>query len=894
MSNKRFVWPVGWLGIIGVWTLALPGYGQSIVADGTAGTTITGSGPFIVTDGSQQLTTLFHSFHDFSPSTADVLFQLDGSQSDVDVVIGRVTGTGLSLIDGQLELTGGNNPDLFLINPNGINFGANASLLLPGSFFASTAESVLFNDGLSFSSRDPGAAPLLSVSVPVGLQFGAVARPIIVEQGALAVDPGESLGFLGGELQFTESFLNAPEGMLSLGSVAPGSEVDLETDTFLLDYTNVTSFQDITLDQGTYADVSGDGGGRFQVQGRNVRLLNDSGLEASNLGTIDGGIVTIRASEQLQVTGTLSDNFTSIIFADVFGEGRGNHLLIETDELLLSQAALVTTDTLAQGDSGGMTINANDIFILGNPDSDGVPTVLASSTFVSGQSGDITITSERLIAQDWAIIAVDVRERNPENPTSTGNGGDLKLNVGELILRNGTQVGTGTFGGGNSGDLEVIATDSVEITGFNSFSEGDFSTGLFSSAEPDSTGNAGNLSITTPRLSVVEGGKVAVNTVGDGNGGNITIRADDIEVADPIVDFTGAISGLVANAVSGSTGNGGSLDIEANRLSVYNGGQITASTDGTGNAGTVTIRAGEIDVSGQSADGLFPSGIMSGSMTSADAGSVNLIGNQITIRDGGGVSVNSLNGGAAGNLIIASERLSLNNGTLQAKVTGGSEGDLNLTATDVILLRQNSQIITSATGMATGGNITLTAPVIVGLENSDIVANAQFGSGGNIDITTQGLFGLVFREELTPDNDITASSDFGLSGTVAINDFDVQPDSGLVELPENLANTSSQVSQGCTAGGSNRFVATGRGGLPTAPTEIMSRDRTWTDTRDLTPFITDINASAPVSDPAVPVDITEATTWHTNTAGHVELIAGTIHSKVAYATCAGASINNQS
>ncbi|MEA5465378.1 S-layer family protein [Leptothoe sp. PORK10 BA2] len=884
MSNSKFVWPMGWLGIISVWALALPSYGQNVVADDSVGTLVSGSGPFTITGGSQQLTTLFHSFQDFSPNTADVLFQLDGSQNAVEIVIGRVTGANASVIDGQLALTGGNNPDLFLINPHGITFGTNANLLLPGSFFASTAESVLFNDGLSFSSRAPGVAPLLSVSTPVGLQFGAVAQPITVNEGALVVNAGESLGFLGGDLKFTGSFLNAPAGELTLGSVAPGSQVGLDPNTFLLDYTNTTFFQDITLDQGTYANVSGDGGGRFQVQGRNVRLLGNAVLEASNLGPTDGGIVTVRASEQLEVTGTnrfLPD--TSAIFVDVYGEGLGNHLVIEVDQLLLSQAALITTDTFAQGANGGMTINASEVLLLGNPDGNGAATVLASSTFDRGQGGNIEITAERLMVQGTARLTNDALGVGPD----AGNGGDLRLNVGALVLRDGAQIGTGplTGAGGDSGDLVVVATDFVLITGFNTFIEGAFSSGLFSSAEPGSTGNAGNLSITTPRLSVVQGGKVAVNTVGEGNGGSITIRAEEIEVADPIVDFGGAISGLVANAVTGSTGKGGSLDIAANRLTVYNGGQITASTDGVGNAGTVTIRADEIDVSGQSSDGLFNSGIMSSSRTSADAGSVNLIGNQITIRDGASVSVNSLNGGAAGNLTISTGRLSLDNGTLQAKVTGGSEGDLNLTATDFIVLRQNSQIITSATGMATGGNMTLTAPIVIGLENSDIVANAEFGSGGNIQITTEGLFGLVFREQLTPNNDITASSEFGLSGTVAINNFNVQTDSGLVELPTNLADASNQVAQECT-GGSNRFIATGRGGVPMDPTEIMSRDRTWTDIRDLTPFLN--NSHTEVSGHPADRVLTEAYGWYTNEHGQVELVAqdAAAVSSVATATCA--------
>ncbi|MBE9069515.1 S-layer family protein, partial [Leptolyngbya cf. ectocarpi LEGE 11479] len=817
MSNRLLGWGLGALGgICIVLDPFLPSYSQSIIPDDTVGTTVIGNGPFTVTGGTQQLTTLFHSFQDFSPNTADVLFQLNDPQDAVNVVIGRVTGTNTSVIDGQLQLTGGNNPDLFLINPNGITFGANANLLLPGSFFASTAESVLFNDGLSFSSRVPEPVPLLSVSVPAGLQFGALASPITVEQGSLVVNPGESLGFLGGELRFTGSFLNAPEGELSLGSVTPGSQLALAPDTFLLDYTNATAFQDITLDQATYADVSGNGGGIFQVQGRTVRVLEDSLLEASNMGSANGTLVSIRASERVELIGDY-DFPSSAIYVDVYGSGRGNHLIIETDQLVLSQSAFVTTETFDQGASGGMTIKAKDLLIFGNPDADGVPTVLSSRTFDSGLGGDLTITVERLISQEWSVISVDT--------VGAGTGGNLNLNVGQLILQDGAQVGTGTFAEGNSGNLTVTATELVEIKGVGIYSSNAFSSGLFSSAEPGSTGNAGNLSVTTPRLNVVQGGKVAVNTLGTGAGGNITIRADEIEVADPIVDFVGAVSGLVANAVAGSTGNGGSLDIEANRLSVYNGGQITASTDGDGNAGTVTIRADEIDVWGQSRDGLFNSAIMSGATTQANAGSVNLQGQQIAIRDGAQVSVSSLGGGDAGNLNISAETLFLNNGTLQAKVTAGDKGDLNISASQLILLRQNSQIVTSASGMSTGGNITLMAPVILGIENSDIVANAVLGTGGNIDITTQSLLGLVFRDRLTPENDITASSEFGVSGTIAIDDFGVDPDSGLVELPSGLAAASDRVVQGCTAG-ENQFVVTGRGGVPVAPTDSLNRDRT--------------------------------------------------------------------
>ncbi|MEL6259902.1 MAG: hypothetical protein AAFR12_02460 [Cyanobacteria bacterium J06626_6] len=73
--------------------------------------------------------------------------------------------------------------------------------------------------------------------------------------------------------------------------------------------------------------------------------------------------------------------------------------------------------------------------------------------------------------------------------------------------------------------------------------------------------------------------------------------------------------------------------------------------------------------------------------------------------------------------------------------------------------------------------------LIIGRENSDIVANAADGRDGNINIITQGIFGLQFRSQLTPQSDITASSQIGIDGTVKIENAGLDADSGLMTLP---------------------------------------------------------------------------------------------------------------
>jgi large exoprotein involved in heme utilization and adhesion len=185
-------------------------------------------------------------------------------------------------------------------------------------------------------------------------------------------------------------------------------------------------------------------------------------------------------------------------------------------------------------------------------------------------------------------------------------------------------------------------------------------------------------------------------------------------------------------------------------------------------------------------------------------------------------------------------------------------------------LRQGSNIIATAGGLGDGGNITINSPIIVALENSDIVANAFQGKGGNIQINTQGIFGLKYRNEFTLENDITASSQFGVNGTVDINNFGVDPSSGLVELPANVTDSSQQIASGCSANQGSRFVATGRGGIPQNPNQEVMSDHPWSDIRDISAYrkTQALQAQIPESSNI----LVQATSWHRNTQGKIELV----------------------
>ena len=241
-----------------------------------------------ITGGTEVGDNLFHSFEEFSVFNNSTAHFNNALQ--IKTIFSRVTGDNISNIDGIIRANGTAN--LFFLNPNGIVFGPNARLEIGGSFLGTTAESINFADGTQFSATNPQAPPLLTVNVPLGLQFGATPQDITLEgeghrltadpsigfaiirgesQG-LRVNAGQTLGLVGGNVILTGANLIAEEGRIELGSVGSNSTVSLDrTESgFILDYEGVQNFQDIQLGDRASVDASGKGGGDIQVQGRRV------------------------------------------------------------------------------------------------------------------------------------------------------------------------------------------------------------------------------------------------------------------------------------------------------------------------------------------------------------------------------------------------------------------------------------------------------------------------------------------------------------------------------------------------------------------------------------------------------------------------------------------------
>ena len=528
---------------------------------------------------------LFHSFQEFSlPTGMEARFE---NSQTLDNIFTRITGDLPSEIDGLLSVDGTAN--FFLLNPNGILFGENAQLNLGGSFFATSAESLNFENGGQFSATLPENVPLLSINTPTGLQYGANPGSItnrslasfedVIPDGepvsfpvGLEVFPGNTIGLIGGDVNLEGGIVSTFGGRIELGSVGDNAQVRLiPTDEgFALDYSQVEGFRDIRLSDFASVDASGEGGGSIQVQGRQVTLTDDSGIISNTEGALDGGSISLTA-ESLSLTGG------GFLDTSTFGEGRGGDLSVRVSELIELRGTTPDeqfpsgffTQTEALGDAGDLTMRARRLEI-----SDGAQ--ISLSTFAEGQGGNLDLvvseTLELSGRSESGILASSITTNADVN--SLGNGGDLSIQSPQITLLDGAEISATSFAAGNAGNLTIRASEFLELSG----SEGVIPSGIATQVEPGLTDEA----------------------LPGGRGGDILIETAELRVFD---------EGLIT-AVTAGAGPGGNITLNTQRIFARDGGQILSNTVMSGAGGTLEANASElIELTGTSPDGQQPSGL---------------------------------------------------------------------------------------------------------------------------------------------------------------------------------------------------------------------------------------------------------------------------------------------
>ncbi|MGL5834742.1 MAG: filamentous hemagglutinin N-terminal domain-containing protein, partial [Waterburya sp.] len=687
-----------------------------------------------ITGGTEANENLFHSFQNFSLETGNTAFF--NNNLAIKNIISRVTGVNISNIDGLIKANG--NANLILINPNGINFGNNASLDIGGSFLGSTAESIIFADGTVFSAKDTQTNPLLTISVPLGLQIGenpgkinvtgtghnlSVADPlfsgiIFGEQSGIRVKPDQTLALVGGEISLNGGTVAAPGGRVELGSVTAGIvNLNFSDNNLSLGYENITSLENIELRSQSLVDATGTEsipGGSIQVQGKQVNLNDGSLLLVQNRAGQEAGEINVNAAEAVTISGTNNNGtIRSSLTNETLGIGKGGDIQITTKQLSVDQGATIVAKTLSPGTAtgGNITINAIDkVEVIGsstiNP---GVTSSIVAASFGAGNGGDNQITTNFLNTQAGGTVAATA--------FNIGNGGDIKITAKTIEL-----VG-----------IEPIVFAPSAVT-----------------ASTLGAGDAGNLNIDTVTLTLSQGGRVDASTAATGNAGSITINATDfVQVSDKVANslnpsliassatiFDPALQQLLQLPPIPS-GNAGAVKINTPQLNVTDGGLITTRNDGLGNSGSIKIDADSIFLNneggitsevgstfnaflgnGESLTGLNINNNSSPksaqNSTNTQGGGIDITTQELLIEGGANISTDTFTDIAGGNITInATENIKVQGSSTAnptklsfistSSFSNSNAGDLNLSTAKLTIL-DGSRVGAGTFGTGLGGN----------------------------------------------------------------------------------------------------------------------------------------------------------------------------------------------
>ena len=794
-----------------------------------------------ITGGSTAGNNLFHSFEQFSVLNGQTAFFDNGAS--IENIINRVTGSSISEINGLIQANGAAN--LFLINPNGIVFGENAALNIGGSFVGTTADSLNFADDSEFSAVNP-ASPLLTVSIPIGLQLGSDSGDITVRGTGhdaffdfntftvdrfernlgLQVAEGNTIGLIGNNINLEGGNLTAFEGNIELGSIAEAGTVALSASEsgFTFDFGTLNGGE-INLSDRASIDVSGNGSGDIQIQGNSVNLTGGSAIFAETEGDVTGGLTRVIANQFNIIGSDPNELLPSSIWSDVYlgATGDGGSVVIDTDSLLLEQGGEVNVNTFGLGNAGNLTVRAMDIQAVGKSPvyGDFASALYAQADiFQTGRGGNILVETDSLLVEDGAridsstfgdgdagnltIVANDVRLIDSSESggglyaqaanagfEGTGRGGNLNLTANNLLVSDGAEIAVSSFNMGDAGNLNITATN-VEITGRSEFNL----SGVFASTR--FIGQGGNVNLKADNLTISDGAQIAVVAFSEGNAGEINIEANTLELTDG--------SSIFNSAEPGSVGNAGEINIEANTLELTDGSAIISDTasGSVGNGGDISLITNQLQIN----DGARISGNTAGE---GKGGNISIDTEQLQVTGGGQIAVSTFSSGDGGTLDVTASSIELDGfretspSSFSSIVDGGSGNGGNISIdTEQLQVTGGGQITVSTGGSGNGGTLDITASSVEldgfsprgssGLFSIAVVAS---GNGGNVNLESDRL-SITDGASINAGNFFSRNSE-GIPGTGEAGSIDI--DVNTLQLDSSTDFSSITASANTQAGG---------------------------------------------------------------------------------------------
>lgn len=644
-------------------------------SDGTRTIVISNDNKFNIFGGSLSSdgANLFHSFQQFGLNAGQIAnFQ---SNPQIRNILGRITGGDPSIINGLIQVTGGNS-NLFLMNTAGIVFGANAQLNVPASFTATAATSIGFGGNNWFKAFGSNNYQNL-IGTPSIFAFDLSQPGSIINAGNLAVQPGQNLMLLGGSVVSTGQ-LTASGGNITVAAVPGNSLVRISQPGHLLSLEiEASTGQSLSfnpLDLPTL--LTGSGGNVQGVENGDVVVRNIN----SQTATLSAVNNLTLVESQLQTTGD-------------FNLLAGNSVKIRDS---------VTNPFIAHA-GGNLYIQGNqgiDILALNHP----------QTPFISG--GNLTLVSDGIISGDAHFASGG----SFSMLNLLGKPGNFVSLYDPIIRANGDV----TFGDYVGASLKVEATGS--ISGGNITITGPDVSGSIPISDPDF------FDLTTSRAVILRAGLPSVTPINfPGNAAGRTFQ--------PTVSSLPPGSIEVGNIITGITGLGNSRSgpITLNATGNIQTGDLRSDDFNGGDAAPISLTAGGNILTGSLTaitTDLINNG---GNITLNSGGSITVkgnIGSWSAINNGGDITFK-----AKGNIFIDCSDVcfeSFTGGLQNSPPLQGNSGNVTLISENgSILVTGTSLVINTANfGLGKSGAIYLEAFSDITIGKLD--TSTQSGTPGSI------------------------------------------------------------------------------------------------------------------------------------------------------------------
>jgi filamentous hemagglutinin family protein len=686
--------------------IAMPAVAQ-IEADNTLGSERSQVPPpaqtVLIEGGAVRGINLFHSFREFNVGEGQGVY-FRSPNAGIENILARVTGNFPSNILGQLgtaslsdPTVGAPNVNLFLINPNGIVFGPNATLRMEGSFVATTASAIEFDSQGRFSATNPSSGiPLLTINPSAYLFSQGQLGPISSSGGTnLRVPRGQSLTLLGGDVNLAGGSLTARGGRIELGSVAGTGRVGIGLSGDL-QFESGVARGSVELSTGVKLDVQSNGGGAIGITAQTIRIVENSQVLAG-INPFDGDEESRVGNVQLNATGT-------ILIEGGTGGGPEDKTQISNN-----------VGFWATGNAGDIELIAENLQVTSGAR-------IISAVFGKGTPGNIVMdVGDRILLQDSFVGSPNVGIIDSNEP------GDVTIKTESLEILGGARLDASTLGQGDAGSIDITARDRIVIDGTNL--DNGLSSGIFINNGTPSllvgSGAAGNVSIRAPQLTLSNGAVIDATTMNREVGGDIALDLQQLNL----------LGGAQILTTSKSRGRAGTIFLTA--------------TEGVRISGIDPNYSDRVARHGDRVTPISPnSGIYARATGSGTAGDISINTPFLRLDQQGRINAESKTGGGGNLSLTIPDLLLLRNGSQISATAGinnpqasGAGGNINIDGGFVLAVLQENSDITANAQRGRGGNVVVNAQGIFGIRVqpkltpfSDITASSESGPTGNIEV----------------------------------------------------------------------------------------------------------------------------------------------------------------